>query len=392
MKKENCRLCNSKDLELKLKLQPTPLATEFVKNACNQDCIDLDLYQCLNCKHYQLLEIVDPNRLFNKYVYTSEVSKSVTSHFKNYADLVKEKFLEKNDLIIDIGSNDGTFLKNFNEYNILGIDPATEIAKTANKNGINTINSFLTVSLANDICNKYGKAKVITANNVFADIDNLNEAIYAVKKMLKKDGVFIFEVSYFYDVMKKTLFDTIYHEHLSYHTINPLIMFFKKHNLELFKVDFINTHGGSIRGYVSFSDIYKNEIIEEKIEPELFTQFCKNIDLVKNQLKQFIEEKRDEGAKFAGYGAPAKMTTLMYNIGLSKYDIEYIVDDSELKQGLLSPGKNIKIVNSNKIMELNSDYLIIFAWEMADEIIEKNNKFKKNGGKFIIPLPEFKII
>ncbi len=406
--RKTCRLCNSTNVVLGFSLVPTPPANAFVSSEyldARQNEYPLDVYFCENCSHVQLLDIVDPVLLFEDYVYVSGTSPVFVNHFREYAkSLIKDYGIQEGDFVIDIGSNDGTFLGIFKEFglNTLGVDPAKNIADEANSKGIQTEVGFFSSSLASELQKKYGKANLVTANNVFAHADDLIDIVEGVKLILKDNGIFVFEVSYLGDVIQKTLFDTIYHEHLSYHSVISLQRFFDKLGMELISVEQVDTHGGSIRCVTQRSTgkrkINKNvhEIIKKEKENKLdcldtYTNFINKIDGVKKELNHILDELIGNGKIIAAYGAPAKATTLMYYFGLDKNKIKYIIDDSPLKQGLYSPGKHIPVLPSTILKKEKPDYLLILAWNFADAIIKNNQEFKKSGGKFITPLPTTRI-
>lgn len=408
-KNTNCRLCKKNDLTSILRLQSTPPANDFVsedKLDRSQKIFPLELYFCNSCNHVQLLDVVNPSLLFEDYVYVSGTSPIFINHFKDYANSVIERFNpDKEFLVLDIGSNDGTLLNFFksNNFQVLGIDPAKSISANASKNGIETITKFFTNELANEIKKDYKKACVITANNVFAHADNLENIILGIKNLLAKDGIFIFEVSYLVDVFEKNLFDTIYHEHLSYHSVEPLKNFFLDNGLEMISAERINTHGGSLRGYVQLKNAGRENdgTVEELIKYEnkiglnkasTFLSFSKNIENLKLQLLNLLQSIKSEGKTIAGFGAPAKATTLMYQFGINKDYIDFIIDDSPLKQGLYSPGLKIPVLSSDTLKLNMPDYLIILAWNFSESIIKKNSDFIAQGGKFIVPLPNLSII
>ena len=404
----NCRLCNSSNLISVLELESTPPANAFVTE---EECIKeqkkypLKLFFCNNCNHVQLTDIVDPRELFSNYVYVSGTSPVFVNHFKNYAKtIIKEYSPDSNKYVLDIGSNDGTLLKFFKEmgYKVIGVDPAEEISKKANQDGIFTINGFFDLEMAENIKDKYSNASLITANNVFAHCDDLSGITDAVSKLLTPEGLFVFEVSYLVDVYQKTLFDTIYHEHLSYHSVTPLIKFFESKGMTLIDVLKVNTHGGSIRCVIKNSsnaevkksvDTFVN--LEKSLsfhESNTFIKFSNKIEERKKELCDLLKKIKAEKKSIAGFGAPAKATTLMYEFGLNNDILDFIVDDSPLKQGLFSPGLNIPVFSSSQIETLKPDYLLILAWNFADSIIKNNQKFIASGGKFIIPLPTLEVI
>ena len=408
-RRKTCRLCNSNKLKSVVKFCATPPANAFISNRdlnIEQETYPLEVFFCCNCKHVQLLDVVNPSILFKNYVYVSGTSPVFIKHFEEYSKSLINSFSPSFDeIIIDIGSNDGTLLSFFKQegFKVLGIDPAKEISEIANKKGIETLNNFFDLELSNHIKKNYPKASIITANNVFAHCDDLIGIVNGVKNLLSRNGTFVFEVSYLVDVVEKTLFDTIYHEHLSYHSVIPLIDFFKSNGMELFKVDFINTHGGSIRGFaklecskIKTDNSIKNLVqLEKKLgidNPKTFINFYEKITLLKKRLLEILHTLKSEGKKIAAFGAPAKATTLMYQFGLNKDVIDYIIDDSPLKQGLYSPGLHIPVLSSEHLKNQHPDYLLLLAWNFADSIVEKNKEFLESGGHFIVPLPEIQII
>jgi len=409
--KQNCQLCNESKLTVVLELTPTPPANEFVPAELlkkPQQTFPLRVVQCEHCFHVQLCDIVDRSLLFDNYVYVSGTSPVFINHFKQYAtDVAHILNLDHNDFVIDIGSNDGTLLSFFKDMgcSVLGIDPATSIANTATKHGIETLPIFFNNNQATQLVKNKGQAKLILANNVFAHVADLTDFTMGIKSLLKPDGLFVFEVSYLVDVYEKTLFDTIYHEHTSYHSVCALKPFFERLGLELQHVQRIDTHGGSIRCFVQHKQgpLPINPSVNQLITYEsniglaslkAMQSFNQKIDSIKHQFVLFIEQLKSSGKTIAGFGAPAKATTLLYYFGISQHIIDFIVDDSPLKQGLYSPGMHIPIVDSSILKDDKRcpDYLIILAWNFAKPIINNHGYFIKNGGQFIVPLPTFEVI
>ena len=396
MKVTHCRLCNGKLSEPKINLGSTPLANEFLPNKINQDLFPLEVCVCELCQHYQLNESVDPERLFRHYVYVAGTSNVNVKHFRDYAEHMIDKFkYELGSKVLDIASNDGTLLKHFKELGmqVLGIDPAINLAEDANKNGIETIPEFFTNSYADTILEKYGKFDLITANNVFAHVPDLIGFTLGVRKLLNEQGIFSFEVSYFLDVCNKTLFDTIYHEHTSYHTITPLIKFFKSHQMKICEVEYIPNHGGSIRIFVCHEaakypeivDISKENNLEEKV-----IKLQQDILTLSATLNNSLKELHSFGKKIVIYGVPAKATTLIYGLKIDPKLIEFAVDDNQLKQNTFTPGTHIPVFNSSVLYEMINDIdcLLILAWNFAESIITKCKEHGFNG-TFIVPLPEY---
>ena len=407
--RHDCRLCLSTRVDKVLSLASTPPANELLvrsEDARTQEKFPLDLYFCNDCYHLQLLNVVSPERLFNNYVYVSGTTASFREHFQNYASqIIKEYSIEADSLIVDIGSNDGTLLSSFKSsgMRVQGVDPATEIAANASVNGIDTIAEFFTTEIAQKIKVSKGTAKVVVANNVFAHIDNLHEILEGIDILLEADGILVIEVSYLKDVIEKTLFDTIYHEHLDYHSVGPLKSFFNNCRFGIIDVAAIDSHGGSIRMVAqkisgkyeerpSVASFIAEEVSSGLFSAETFRSFEYKISRVGNDLQKLISSIKDTGKSIAGYGLPAKATTLMHQFNIGSDAIDYVVDDSPLKQGLYSPGYGIPIVNSQRLETDTPDYIIVLAWNFAQSIIENLNWFLEQGGTIIVPLPEIKIV
>jgi len=408
-RQETCRLCHGKSLELVLSLTPTPLANSVVTVEDVdkfEPCFPLDVFVCNECGHAQLLDVIDPSVLFRHYVYISGTSSAYDKYLEEYANAIINKLgLVTGSLVIEIGSNDGTLLRHLKnmEMRVLGVDPAENLADEATNSGIETIPEFFTQKLAEEIMVSIGPVRLIIANHVFAHADDLEGIIRGVRDLLSPDGVFVFEVSYLLDVYRDVLFDTIYHEHLSYHTVRPLVDFFARNGMELFNVQRVSAQGGSLRGMVQLkggpwpTEPSVQEFIAVEIEEmgsdlaSAFTRFEQRIDRERVLFTELISDLKNRGAKIAGFGAPAKATTLMYHFQLDKDSIEFIVDDNPLKQGKLTPGLHIPIVPAEEIINQKPDYLLILAWNFAAPIMSNHAYFADNGGKFIVPLPNLMI-
>lgn len=405
----SCRVCKEQKLTKVLTLGPTPLANEFVKKGkvdSEELFFPLEVYFCNNCTFLELGHVVDPKILFGNYVYVSSTSKVFINHFKEFANYVFPKFnLNAKSFVLDIGSNDGILLKPFKAKGIrvLGIEPAKHIAKVAQKEGIETIDAFFSVPLAKQIVDRYGKAKIITATNVFAHIDDLDEVIKGLEILLDDNGVFIMEAPYLVDFLEKRYFDLVYHEHLSYWAIRPLVVLFERFDMQVFDVKKVPVHGGTIRVFVK-KKVGKYKIdksveqflqLEKKWKIDKEETYIKFADKVlENKIKLLIllRKLKFQEKKIAGYGAPAKGNTLLNYFGIGSEILDYVVDDSPWKQGLYTPGKRIPVVSSEYLYKNRPDYLLILAWNFADSIMRMHNKFKDHGGKFIIPVPLPKII
>lgn len=406
--RDSCRLCGSSELDEVLALQPTPLANDFLtqENLCDQAVYPLRLFWCEDCFHIQLLDVVAPETLFENYLYSSGTSQVFIKHFRDYAEYVDTHFPENEaHLVVDVGSNDGTLLQQFKDlgWDVLGIDPAKNLAVKANEKGLTTVVEFLSEEVAERIVKHSGKAAVVTANNVFAHCDDMLGFVKAVKTLMASDGLYFFEVSYFADVFQHLLFDTIYHEHLAYHTVAPLQKFFAANGMKLVDVQRVESHGGSLRGVVahSSSDYSVKESVRSTIAHEnqlgfnqtkVFGDFQHRIDELGRALREMLADIKAQGKTIAGFGAPAKATTLLYHFQLGAADIDFIVDDSSLKQHRFMPKSHIPILPSSALYDRRPDFALILAWNFADPIIANHKRFISNGGKFIVPVPELKIV
>lgn len=409
-KRTDCRICRKTNLSKFLELASTPPGNNFIDEANlikKEQTFPLELYTCIDCTHIQLGHVVDPKFLFqNQYSYVSSTSSVFVKHLRDYAGYVSKLFnLTEESFVVDIGSNDGTCLAGFKDkgVHVLGVDPATEIAEQATKNGINTIADFFSKNVAEGIIKNYGKADLVTSHNACAHIDDLDEIIEGISILLKDNGVFIMEVGYFLDVINNKWFDTVYHEHLDFHTVRPLQELFSRFGLELFRVERIAPQGGSIRIFIqkvngpNKIDNTINELIELETlsglnDLECLKAFQQEVDIVKEEFKNMIASFKADGKNISAFGAPTKATTLCYHFEINNNDIDFIVDDNPLKQGLYSPGKHIPVYDSKKIYEDNPDYILILAWNFADSIIEKHKRYLEAGGGFIIPMPKPQII
>lgn len=405
-----CRMCLSKDLQKVVELSSTPPGNNFLAKdeiGQNEKEYPLELFFCNNCHHIQLGHVVDPEILYqNDYTYVSATSAHFVKHLSDFASFAIEKFeLKTNDSVIDIGSNDGTCLSFFKKagMTVLGVDPATNIANKATASGIETIADFFSLSLAQKIKLQHGPAKFITSHNACAHIDDLDSVIAGVAHLLDDDGVFSMEVGYLYDVYTNTWFDTIYHEHLDYHSVEPLHHLFSRFDMEVISVQRISPQGGSIRVMTQKvngkhqRDGTENELIRlEKStglnKAETFTDFSNHINQVRDDLNALIKELKKSGNSIAGFGAPTKATTLMAHFNLGIDELDFIVDENPLKQNLYSPGNHVPVFSADAIYNDKPDYLIILAWNFAEPIMENHARYVEQGGKFILPMPKPQIV
>lgn len=407
-RRETCRLCGSRALEVVLPLTPTSLADAYISADHlheEQPIYPLDLFLCRDCGFSQLLDIVIPRIIYLDYIYETVSSLGLVDHFRRYADEVTAIIRPPaNALVVDIGSNDGTLLSFFKErgLRVLGVDPAREIARSATASGIETLPTFFTYDLASQILNERGPATIITANNLYANVDDLATLTEAIHHLLSTDGVFVFESFYLADWMQNMVFDFTYHEHLSYFSVKPLVSFFQSHDMELIDVQRVPTKGGSIRCVIqrvggprpvspAVAELVEMETKLGLHRAETFKAFAARIDQAKDQTLELVRSLLAQGKTIAGYGASATTTTLVYHFELGD-KLSFIADDYPAKQNLYSPGYHIPVLAPQALYERKPDYVLILAWRYVEPIIKKHKTFIEQGGKFIVPLPELKII
>lgn len=404
-----CRMCKSGGLKKIIKLSPTPPANAFLnKNELGKKelLFPLQVNFCQNCGQLQLTHVVSPELLFRNYLYVSSTSPVFISHFEEYSrDITKKLKLDKHSFVIDVGSNDGILLKSLkkNGIKVLGVDPAIEIARKATNEGIPTLPHFLNKKVAISIVKKNGLADVVCANNAFAHIHDLDEIVNCVKILTHENGVFVIEFPYLVDFLEKNLFDTIYHEHVSYLSLRALTALFKRYFMEIFDIEKVSSHGGSLRIFVKKAESkYRvKKIVKKFLENEIklglnkiqtYKKFAKKIEDNKKKLTNLLKKIKTQKKNIIGYGAPAKGNTLLNYFKIGPKILDYIVDDSQYKQGLYTPGTHILVQPFSKIDETKPDYILILAWNFAQPLMKKLSDFKKNGGRFIIPVPEATIV
>lgn len=408
-RRTTCRLCESAALGLAVPLAPSPIADAYVpasRLSEPQPSYPLDLYLCAECGHIQNLDIVDPSDLFREYLFTTGSSGGLVSHFKTYAtDMVASLGLGRGDRVVEMGSNDGTLLQFFKNagLQVLGVDPAQEIAARATAVGLETWPEFFGLEVASRIRAERGSAKLVCANNVFAHADNLADVARGIREVLADDGVFVFEVSYLVDIIDKLLFDTVYHEHVSYHSIAPLDRFLARHGLDLFDVQRIASKGGSIRGFAqrrpegprsrtaAVDAFVADEHRRGFHEMPIFADFAARIAGHKKKLLEFVDGELGKGRSIAGYGASTTTTTLMWNFDLTR-KLAFVVDDNAKKQGLFTPGNHLPVLPSEDLYVRRPDVVVILAWQYAAPIIARHRRYVQEGGRFVVPLPELQVI
>ena len=408
-KVEACRMCKSKKILQFLDLGFTPLADNFLtENQLRESetYFPLTVYLCDDCGLIQLGYVVPPELMYNSsYPYESSTTKTGSQHFFNMAKEICERFnLKKDSLVIDLGSNVGVLLQGFKNQNmkVVGVEPSLNIVSIAIKNGIDTIPSFFNAEAVDEILQKYKHASVLTATNVFAHIAELDVFMENAKKLLAEDGLFIFEAPYFVNLLENLEYDTIYHEHLAYLSIKPLVQFFKKHGMELFDVQQTSIHGGSIRCFISRTGTHQimpkvNELLDLEERKQIYSintllKFAQKVKDHKQELTKLIFELKQKGKRIVCVSAPAKGMTLLNYCKIDNSICDYVTEKARLKIDKYTPGTHIPVKSDDFLIKDKPDYAILLAWNFADEIIKNNEEFRKKGGKFLIPIPHPKII
>ncbi len=407
-KNESCRICGNKELKTYLDLKDQPPSNSFIeKNQINnEEFFPLKVQLCENCGLSQLDTIVSPKDVFNDYMYLSSTSRALVNHYQGMTEKIVLNFKPKdNSLIVDIGSNDGITLKTYekNKFNLLGIEPSSA-AQYALDQGINTEREFFNYKFSDNLVKKYGRAKIITTTNVFAHVEDIKNFTMGIKNFLDKDGVFIVEFPYLQNMIEEKLFDVIYHEHLSYLSIIPLLKLFSDHQLKIFDIERINigASGPALRIYVShYESKYEiNNIVKdfENLEIknnykriETYNNFANEVINLRNEIDDIIIKLASNSKKIGAFGAPAKGNTMLNFLGKSKSHIKAVADNTPIKIGKLTPGSHIPIVSDDEFNNMRFDYALLLSWNYADFFL-KNSQFIKNNGKFIIPFPKPKII
>jgi len=405
---DKCQICNSSKLNLILDLGHQPLCDSLLaKEMLNQPetTYPLRMFWCEECSLAQLDYCVDGSVVFHPdYPYRTGVTKELVEYLNGMSSSLISKYnLKHDDLVVDLGSNDGTLLMGFKEHGIkvLGVEP-TNIAKLANQNGIETVQEFFTMDIANEIKNKYSEASIVVATNMFAHMASIGEVVSGIETILKDDGVFVFENHYLLDVIQGGQFDTIYHEHLRTYSLKSLIKLFSYYDFTITDVERGSRYGGNIRVHVTKG---KNRSVSENVTAllnleensdlyklETYRKFAERVKKAKKDFMNFLLKIKDDGKTIVANSCPGRSVTLLNYYGVDADLIPYIAEQpTSLKLGMFLPGKLIPVVNNEILIKEQPDYVILLAWHYAEPIMEQ---LKARGLKsnFIIPLPDLKIV
>lgn len=408
-RRDTCRLCHSTHLSLVLHFTPTPPVESYVRaERLNevQATYPIDVFFCHNCGHVHLLDVIGADTLFRDFIEPAVgASPRQVAYFRDYADdVIRWADPPAGALAVDIRSNDGTLLRFFREHGmqVLGIESTWDLAQQATESGVETVPYPFNSKLARRIREERGPAALIIANRVLSHNDNLDDIMKGVCNLLAPDGTFIFEVCYLASIIQNRVFDWFYHEHLSYHSVKPLMPFFHRHGMKLVDIERIPYSVGNLRGVAQFSNAsgppspsvgaFVDDEAQLGIDRiEGLEAFTAEVEAAKTRLLGLLLGLRAQGKTFAGFGASATVTTLVHHFGLGDI-LSFVVDDNPDRQGLFSPGHHIPVLPPQAIYDRKPDYVVVLAWRFAEPIIEKHQAFLIGGGRFIVPLPTVEVV
>ncbi|MGH9858516.1 MAG: class I SAM-dependent methyltransferase [Candidatus Acidiferrales bacterium] len=403
-----CRACDSQALSPVLSLGEVPLANSYLSADqlhLPEPRFPLEIYFCESCSLLQLRHVVSPDVLFSHYLYMTGTNQTIVKHNQALAAAVsRELGLSAGDLVVEVASNDGSLLACFNKYDVrtLGIEPARNIASIARQRGIETLNEFFDQRTAEQILAEKGPAKAVLANNVLAHVDSTVEFLSACRTILAPDGRVVVEAPYLAEMLERLEYDTIYHEHLCYLSVTPLLRLFERAGLALDRVDRVPIHGGSLRLWAKHLDssghsesVRQMAALERDAgfhRIETYLEFARRVQHSRTQLVALLDQIHAQGKIVAAYGAPAKGNTLLCYCGITSDRIPYTVDRSPLKIGLHTPGSHIPILPVETLFERQPDFVLLLAWNFAEEILDFLKPYRDRGGRVILPIPEPRVV
>jgi SAM-dependent methyltransferase len=406
--RSRCIVCDGERVEEFLDLGLTALANKFLSRAelsQAEPTYPLRVGFCHGCGHVQLTQVVPPQAMFEDYLYSSSASDTLKAHLYELSDIAVERCrLGPKDLVIDIGCNDGTLLSGFRRHGVrvLGVDPAVNLAELARGSGIDRYVGFFSARSAQEIVERWGAATVITATNTFPHIPRLQDFIEGLKTALAPGGVFVIEAHYLVDLLAQGAFDTIYHEHVSYWALGPMVYLFDHAGMQVVHAERLPLHHGQIRVFVQrkgegrpATSVAELLALERSLGIDQFATyqgFSHRVQKIKTDLQATLGELRRMGKKLAAYGAPAKGNTLLSFLEIGPEILPYIADRSVLKQGLYTPGRHIPVVSPERLLTDQPDYVLLLAWNFVDEILAQQAEYRRQGGKFIVPVPQVQML
>lgn len=404
----NCIVCDKTTVEEFLDLGSTALANKFLSKdelSRPEETYPLTVGFCHTCGHVQLMQAVPPKAMFQDYLYVSSASDTLKRHLFDLSDvLVKRRHLGAEHLVIDIGCNDGTLLKGFARHGVktLGVDPAENLAVFTRDSKIDRYVGFFNFKTAHEIVERWGQAALITATNTFPHIPELRDFVAGIKRVLAPGGAFVLEAHYLVDLLEQGAFDTVYHEHISYWALGPMIRLFNENGMEVVDAERLPLHHGQLRVTVqrkgeadpkpSVQEILNMERAMGIDQFATYARFNEKTQGIKAAVRKTLTELTTIGKRVVGYGAPAKGNTLLSFLELGPSLIPYIADRSTLKQGRYTPGAHIPVVAPARLLEDQPDYVLVLAWNFLDEVMEQQAEYRRRGGKFIVPVPDVKIL
>jgi hypothetical protein len=403
---QSCRSCQANQLTQVLSLGEIPLANGFLKKeelSQAEEKFPLELVFCIACGLLQLTQTVPPEQMFSHYAYFTSFSETMLAHGKEcVVGLIKDRKLSSSSLVIEIASNDGYLLSNYVNCGIpvLGIEPAANVADVARLRGIDTITEFFGLDLAHRLMEQGKLADVIHANNVLAHVPDINGFVAGMSALLKDDGLGVIEVPYLRDLVDNVEFDTIYHEHVFYFSLIALKNIFERHGLKIVDAKRLKIHGGSLRIFVAkhlppLANVARLLAEEERADlnrPSSLSHLQDTVQKLKRDLVETLRNLKKSGKNIVAYGAAAKGSVLLNYFDIGSDILDFVVDRSTFKHGLFMPGKHLEIFPVEKLLESQADFVLLLAWNLADEIISQQKQYLERGGAFIVPLPQYRIV